>query len=1182
VASPANERTRIQLCGRLSVEIDGAQLADTLRGKQVPLLLAYLLLNRARPVGREELIGALWPNHAPVSQDAALRTLLSRLRSGLGSDALIGRDELALNLPAPVWIDLEAAGLEIERARAALERGDPRGAWALAQVPLNIARRGLLPGSQATWLEPWRRELEDIRLQALEVIGRAGLKLGGTQLASAERAARTVLDAEPYRESGYVLLMEALEAQGNIPDALRVFEQLRTLLRDELGTMPSPDTVALHDRLLRPSARPAEGRDQPETTGSPIALPAELTMQADAPLVGRRHELEELRKLWQRACNPGGSAREAGRRLVLLTGDPGIGKSRLVAELASNAHEGGAFVLAGRSPEEALVPYQPFIEALRQYVQGVPYPMLRASTREYGAELSRLIPDLRRRVPELAPAANDELETERYRLFEAVVGLLAEISRTAPVLLVLDDLHWADRPTLLLLRHLARTINPARLLILGAYRATETHADGFIDTLAALRHDGLVLSLPVGGLAEDETAELVRVHTGVVPTKAFSRALQSQTEGNPFFIGEIVRQLAEAGVRADRAGARDLHSGGLPEGVKEVIARRLARLDAEAIEWLRAAAVIGRDFDLGLLEQVLALGEDDFLTALEAALAAGLVVELPSRPGRYSFSHALIRETLYEGMSAPRRARIHRRVGEVLEAQGPERNLAALALHFTRAAGSQDAEKAIEYATLAGSEATDLLAHEEAADHYLRALEVLERISPDDAARRCELLVLLGEARVRAGERPLAWETFREAATLALRLGNSAMLARAALGASRRYIQPPGVVDEELIALLEQALELTGEDQGLVRVALLTRLCAALYYSQRRGEMTELAAEASALAQKLGDPEALALAAAARRRAFWDPSRLGQRVADSTELLTRARETGDLELVLQGHAWLIVDLLEQGNPDAVEAQIEAFSAGAERLRQPLYLWNLGVWRAMRALLAGRLEEADTLASEALALGAHGETITAPQYYAIQLLAIRREQARLAELEQPARELVASNPHRPAWRAALATLLWEAGRTDEAREEFELLAGGAFANIPEDGDWLIAITLLAETAAHLGDRERAGQLYDLLLPYRSGNVVIGLATVCLGAAARILGGLAKTIGDTAAAAEHYELALEANAALRTPVYLAHTQLDYAELLGSDPRARGLIEAAARTASELRLPAVARQAERLQGN
>ena len=1176
MGGPASERTRIQLCGRLSVEIDGAQLAGTLRGKQVPLLLAYLLLNRSRPVGREELIGALWPDHAPVSQDAALRTLLSRLRSALGNGSLLGRDELVLNLPEPVWIDLEAAASEVERARLALERGDARTAWAFAQVPLNIANRGLLPGSQAMWLEARRRELEDIRLQALELIARAGLHLGGAQLSSVERHARALIEAEPYRESGYVLLMEALAAEGNVAEGLRVFDRLRTLLRDELGTSPSPGTIETYERLLHPAGRrrAMAAEAEPDTgavEGARVPLPPELAARSSGPLVGRVAELEELQELWL-----GAGTRGSGR-VVLLTGDPGIGKTRLVAEIARRAHDAGAFVLAGRSPEEALVPYQPFVEALRHYFMSVSARELRSSAREYGSELIRLVPELRRRAPELPSPIDSEPETERYRLFEAVVGLLTEISTTAPVLLVLDDLQWADRPTLLLLRHIARAPGHGRVLVLGAYRATEAHSAGFTAALAELRRERLITLIGVLGLTEAETAELVELRAGARPSPAFSRALFDETEGNPFFIEEIVRHLAEAGVQPDQAGARVLGHFGLPEGVKDVIARRLARLDTTATEWLRVASVIGRDFDAELLERVVSLDEDGFLNALDAALEAGLVAESPAHRERYSFSHALIRETLYDGMSAPRRARTHRRVGEALEANGGERSLNALALHFTRAAGAEDAEKAIEYAMRAGEQATTMLAHEEAAEHYARALEVLERFDPGADEPRCELLIRVGEAHVRAGERPLAWETLREAAALAVRLGESAQLARAAIGASRRYIQAPGVVDDELIAMLEQALELTENERTVTRVALLSRLCGALYYSGARDRMKHLAIEATELAEALDDPEARALAAAARRRAFWDPDHLEQRLADATEILTRGREAGDLELTLQGHAWLVVDLLEQGNPEAVDAQIEAFSEGADLLRQPLFLWQAAVWRAMRALLAGRLDTADELAAAALSAGSRGEAVTAPQYYAMQLLALRREQGRIGELEQPAREMIRRSPGIVAWNAALATLLIETGREAEARTEFEALAAHDFTDIPNDGDWLIAITLLADLSAGLGDARRSEILYELLLPYRDLNVVIGLAAVCLGSAARFLGRLAGAMGRRDEAVAHFEQALVGNAGLGAPIFLAHSQLEFAEVLGRHhPEARRLVATAAETAQRLSLPAVARRA------
>ena len=410
------------------MELDGVELVQSLRGKQVPLLLAYLVLNRDRPVGRDELIGALWPETAPRSQDAAMRTLLSRLRSALGREIVSGRDELGLVLPEPAWVDVEAAASEVWRAQRALESGDARAAWALAQVPLNIASRGLLPGTQAAWLEPRRQELADIRLQALEVIGRAGLSLGGTQLGSVERAARTLIDSEPYRESGYVLLMAALEAQGNVAEGLRVFDQLRALLRDELGVAPPADAIQAHERLLNP---PTARQSCHRGSAAEIEVPAELAAAAAGALVGRHAELAQLEE-----C--GGAA---GERVMLPAGTPGSARG-LLAETSVRAFASGALVLAGRAPEETLVPYQPFLEALGHYISRAPLEELRSVAREYGAEIGRLIPELRRRVPELPQPDPGDPETDRYRLFEAVAGLLAEISSAVPVLIVLDDLQW--------------------------------------------------------------------------------------------------------------------------------------------------------------------------------------------------------------------------------------------------------------------------------------------------------------------------------------------------------------------------------------------------------------------------------------------------------------------------------------------------------------------------------------------------------------------------------------------------------------------------------------------------------------------------------------------------------------------------------------------------------------------
>ncbi len=1176
------ERTRVQLCGRLSVEIDSSQVVGNLRGKQVRLLLTYLLLHRARQISREELSVALWPFSAPQSQDGALRTLLSRLRSAVGASVLTGREHLSLNLPEPVWIDLEAAGAAVTRAREALEEGDYRSAWALAQVPLNIAGRGLLPGVEAAWLEGARRDLEELRLQTLEVISRAGLGMGGSQIASAERHARALIAAEPYRESAYMLLMEALAAQGNVAEGLRVFESLRLLLREELGTNPSPDALAVHESLLNPQVRglaPA-----PMVMGEvqgPLELPPELDARGRPELVGRESELAALAGLWAAASGDGQPVggvdpSHHDARVVVLAGDAGVGKTRLAAELARRVHARGAVVMAGRSPEENLAPYQPFLEALRHYVLHAPLDELRRTAREYGSEIARLVPELRRRAPELISDVPLEPDTERYRLFEAVVGLLSAISRSAPILLVLDDLHWADRPALLLLRHLARAIDPRRLLILIGYRAIETPPGGVAQVLAELRRERLVTELSLGGLSEEETADLVRVRTGETPNPAFAQALHAETEGNPLFIEEMVRHLGEAGVSPAGAEPSDLQRFGLPEGVKQVIARRLDRLDADVTEWLRTAAVIGRDFDAALVERVLGWDELRFLDVLEQAIASGLVIESGAEPGRYSFDHALIQEALYEGMSSPRRAWIHRHVGEALEAAGGEPELAALALHFTRAAGPQDASKAIGYGQAAGERATAMLAHEEAAEHYARALEVLHRFGDEEDRRRGDLFLLQGEALVRAGEPDRAWPAFAAAAALGERLGDTDMVGRAAAAASRRHLQQPGVVDAELIELLERALELTRGERSVMRVLLLARLCGALYFSPARGRMIELADEAAQIAADLGDPEAELYAHAARRRALWDPAHLDDRLSASTQMLTVARAIGNPEAQLQAHIWLVVDLLEHGEADAVEAQIESFTAGAQRLRQPVFIWHATVLRAMRAMLSGRLDEAESLAEEALASGGSAEAIAAAQYYAIQLLGIRREQGRMPELEPAARGFVATNPGRPAWQAALADLLVHADQRDEAAALLDEIAAQDFADIPRDGDWMTAATLLSDVITALGDTARAARLYDLLYPYRRQNVVIGLGAACLGSSGRYLGRLAAVAGRDGDAARHFEHALEANARLGALVELAHTQLDYAELLGRGARANRLRDAALHAAQELGLPRVVNRA------
>jgi hypothetical protein len=310
---------------------------------------------------------------------------------------------------------------------------------------------------------------------------------------------------------------------------------------------------------------------------------------------------------------------------------------------------------------------------------------------------------------------------------------------------------------------------------------------------------------------------------------------------------------------------------------------------------------------------------------------------------------------------------------------------------------------------------------------------------------------------------------------------------------------------------------------------------------------------------------------------LWSPAKLQARVEAATEMLTCAREAGDLELELQAHAWLAVDLLESGDRNAVDAQMDAFMAGAERLRQPLFTWHATIWQAMCALLAGDLGHADDLCADALAIGAG--SITARDYHAVQIVAIRREDGRMAELDAGMRQLADSNAARPVWRAALAMLEWESGRAQEAQTHIEALADGGFTDIPLDGDWLTTMALAADVCAGLGDVQTAAIIHEQLLPYAQANVVVGLGAVCLGSVATFAGRLAAAIGRKGEAAELFERGLAANTALRAPLCVARTELEYARAVGPGRRGQELVGAAERTAARLGVDKLARDAEQL---
>lgn len=469
-----------------------------------------------------------------------------------------------------------------------------------------------------------------------------------------------------------------------------------------------------------------------------VPLPAELAQDQGA-LVGREAELSELEDAWRQA--------RSGRMCVVrVVGEPGIGKTRLVTELCRRAHADGATVLHGRSYEDTLAPYQPFVEALRQYVAACPVDELRLQMGTRRHVLARLVPELGA-VEDATRSGGGDVASEgagdRYTLFEAVGSLLCDAARTHPAILVLDDLHWADEASLLLLRHVARAAADASLLILGTYRETEVHEDDPLSlALSELRRARVLESVSVGGLGAEDVAVLIRGRGADVPDE-LARVVADRTEGNPFFVEEIVRHLdGESGQLA------------VPESVKDLLQRRLRRLGEAARRALSAAAVLGREFDLDALERLTGGDTEELLEAIDEALAERVLVEVPDIVGRCAFAHALIRETVYEQLSAARRARLHLRAGETLEQLYPKRldeHAGLLAHHYVQAG---DDERSLDYELRAARAAWRVYAPEAAIVHHSASLETAMRLglSPDDDERLRRLLLERGWLRQVTGD----------------------------------------------------------------------------------------------------------------------------------------------------------------------------------------------------------------------------------------------------------------------------------------------------------------------------------------------------------------------------------------------------------------------------------------------
>jgi class 3 adenylate cyclase len=883
-----------------------------------------------------------------------------------------------------------------------------------------------------------------------------------------------------------------------------------------------------------------------------IALPERLRELPATAYVGRVAERERLDELWEQA-------REGSLRLAMIGGEAGVGKTRLSTHLALQAHGEGATVLYGRCDEDLGVPYQPWVQALGHLVKEAPRPVLDAHVERFGGDLGRLVPALRDRLPDLPSPRESDPETERYLLYAAVAGLLEGAGEAQPLLLILDDLHWADSPTLSLLRQVVTAGSSLAVMVLGTYRDSDLSREHPLTALLAdLHRENGVERLKLSGLQPEDVLALMEAAAGHEldeQGRALAGEITRETAGNPFFAGEVLRHLTESGVIVQRDGGPWRLTGslaelGLPQSVREVIGRRVERLGPDARSALSAAAVIGREFDLDLLLAVLELPEARLLDLLDEAVAASLLRESSEADERFSFTHGLVEHTLYEDLGRARRARLHKRVAEALEelcGNDPGERLGELAGHWAAAVVSADRTKAIHYARLAAERALQQLAPQEAERWYHQALELHDQASGGDRSERCELLIGLGEAQRQVGDSEYR-RTLLDAAALAQELGDADRLSRAVLANSRGYFSQAGAVDAERVAALEAAAEVL-TDRDPRRAQVLALLADELHQSGDPARCMLLASEAIEIARACDDPETLAVTLGHASTAISFPDTLAESGRLIDELLELTETLDDPSMSLRGAtASLVVGLLHGDRP-RVEASLATARTLAASVPEPVFVFQRLMAESCWALAQGELELAEQWAIQMFESGTASGQPDAATVFAAELFNARYGQGRTGELaEQLARR--ARRPNSVSISRAFAALaLIESGREDEARE---LAIAEDFQSVLWDWTWLLTIFLWADVCSRLGLDGRADELYELLAPFAGVLAVSG--TLVAGSVAWALGALATTLGRHEQAEGHFAAAAEIEESFGAPLFLARTHVGWARAL----IARGRVE------------------------
>lgn len=906
---------------------------------------------------------------------------------------------------------------------------------------------------------------------------------------------------------------------------------------------------------------------EPEPDRPPLPLPLELAVETARGFVSRHRELEAAERM---LTDP--ERQRLG--MLFVVGEPGIGKTRLATEIARRIHTAGGVVLFGRCDEDLSIPYQPFLEALRWHVRHLSDLELADRLGDAPGELSRLVPEIRERLTGAEPSPSTSAEIEQHRLFEAVRAWLAAAGGGRPLVVVLDDVHWATRPTISLLGHVARSAELAGAVVVCTARNTSPDSN---EALAALvegltRKGAPCRCLELSGLGVEAVAELVASVDGrPADDQLYTLAgvLHEETAGNPLYLDALLD------ARSDGTTGRP---GELPATLVESIGRRVDRLPDAAIELLRVASVAGLDFELPVVAGAAGCKELDALEVLEGAQGAGLIQETDLN--RYRFRHALVRSALRDRLSRSRRARLHLAVGEALEAVHAhqlDEHVGALAHHFYEAAAVGGAPSAYRYSLLAAERASRL-SHDEAVKAYGQALALLDQVDGTGPLARYHVLFARGEAQRRSGDLHGAQMTLRSAADEAAAREAPELRAQAAVAFEETSMLLGS--STESLAILEPAQAALPATATRLRALTTASLSRAYRYAGRLADSIERSHEARALAGQVDDPVTSVTVLTRTSPSYFTIADAPMAAVQWTDVIRRAREIGDDESCISGTQFALWATAPLGDLALFDQLYSDYTRLVGQVRQPTWRIPDQLYRSLRAFLAADLDEAEARLEEAERLW---ESLGWARVglYAVGMFVIRREQGRLTELATALRALVRLNPQATVWGPGLAALYAELGMLGEARTEFERVSAENFSGLAVDGSQELCISLLAEVCNALGDAGRAPGLIELLLPCEGRLLAFHMSAVCLGPADRLLGMLASTSGRSDDAERWHHAGLELAERIDSPLWRAHCLYDYAVHLGGARAAREMLTEAAGICERYHLVGLGQRVARVRG-